>query len=58
MPEVIVCGHCGFIFYEGTDLVPPETVAKKYNYRCPRCLAPLKLKPLNMKVEATRSRGR
>ncbi|MCD6509241.1 MAG: hypothetical protein J7L11_02480 [Thermoprotei archaeon] len=56
MPELIVCSRCGFIFYEGNDLLPPETVAKRYNYRCPRCLAVLKIKPLNMKIAPMRNR--
>ncbi len=51
MPEKIICGRCGFVFYEGHDLVPPEVIAKKYDYRCPRCSSPLKLKPLTIKIE-------
>ncbi|MCD6096036.1 MAG: hypothetical protein J7J99_05685 [Thermoprotei archaeon] len=58
MPEKIVCSHCGFVFYEGDDLVSPEVIAKRYGYRCPRCAAPLKVRPLNLKITPSRKRRR
>ena len=58
MPMRILCGRCGYVFYEGDELIPPETVAKKYGFRCPRCSSPLQVKPLKIRIEPRGGRGR
>lgn len=50
MPQKIICSGCGFIFYEGDDLVYPEDVLKKYEYKCPRCGRTLNLNPERIEV--------
>lgn len=43
MPQKILCSDCGYVLYYGEDLVYPNDVLRKYDYRCPRCGKRLKL---------------
>ena len=52
MPIIIKCNSCGFILYQGNELVSIESVLRKWGYRCPVCMSPLSNKPLRFTVEA------
>ncbi|MCD6509370.1 MAG: hypothetical protein J7L11_03145 [Thermoprotei archaeon] len=56
MPVRVICRRCGFIFYEGKEPISPDIIAKRYAYRCPRCLSRLRLSPLKVKIELRRNR--
>ncbi len=49
MPEKIVCKNCGYVLYEGLDLIPPIEVFKRVNGRCPSCNAPLLQAPADIR---------
>jgi len=52
MPIIIKCHSCGFILYQGDELVSIESVLRKWGYRCPVCMSPLSNKPVRFIVEA------
>lgn len=53
MPITVICSICNFKLYSDWDMViSPETIAKKFGYRCPKCRNKLSFaKPIvNVKV--------
>lgn len=37
MPQKIICGNCGDVLYEGSELKPPEELIEKLNGKCLKC---------------------
>jgi len=37
MPQKIVCGACGHVFYYGEDLLVPEDLIRQNYNQCPKC---------------------
>jgi len=50
MPQIVKCANCGYVLYKGNDLVPPKDIVKKFNGKCPKCMAPLNQNPLSIEV--------
>jgi len=51
MPITIVCASCGFILYQGKDPKSVDDVLRRWGYRCPCCLSPLKPVIRDVKIE-------
>lgn len=39
---IIVCGHCGYVLYEGNELKTLNEVVREYANVCPNCGKTLK----------------
>ncbi|MHC1601531.1 MAG: hypothetical protein ACXQTB_04220 [Candidatus Nezhaarchaeales archaeon] len=50
MPQIVKCANCGYVLYKGNDLVPPKDIVKKFNGKCPKCMALLNQNPLSIEV--------
>jgi len=51
MPQKIICGGCGHILYEGTDLKPPEESVQQFKGVCPNCGKKLHFDPNNVEIK-------
>jgi ribosomal protein S27AE len=51
LPEIVVCGKCGYILYNGADLKPPSEILQLFNEKCPECGEKLSSSPLNFEVK-------
>lgn len=62
MPFQVKCRSCGFVLqYEVEEISSLEDVAKRFDYKCPRCrsgLNPMKPKLLKIEVVKGEKRGR
>ena len=53
MPLTVVCHSCGFVLYSGREPKSVDDILRKWGYRCPCCLSPLKPKIQGYKIEVT-----
>jgi len=37
MPQIVVCKGCGYEFYRGIELKPPEEIIERNGGVCPKC---------------------
>jgi len=51
LPESVICGKCGNVFYVGNELRFPEEIIQQNDGRCPKCGKELMFNP--EKVEIT-----
>lgn len=51
MPQKIICGGCGEVFYEGTNLKPPEELIQQLKGTCPKCGRKLHFDPRNVEIK-------
>ncbi len=52
MPQKIICGGCGRVFYFGTDLKPPEETVQQNKGVCPECGKKLHFDPKNVEIRS------
>jgi ribosomal protein S27AE len=50
LAQRILCGKCGQILYEGTELRPPYEIVETYNGKCPKCRKNLASIPITVTV--------
>ncbi|MEM3737166.1 MAG: hypothetical protein QXJ75_03655 [Candidatus Bathyarchaeia archaeon] len=46
MPQIVVCGNCGHLFYRGLELKQADEFIQQYGGICPSCK-----KKLNFRIE-------
>ncbi|MCS7135829.1 MAG: hypothetical protein RMJ14_04230 [Nitrososphaerota archaeon] len=46
----VVCGHCGYVLYEGNELKTLNEVVREYANICPKCGKTLKPCVQNIKI--------
>lgn len=51
----IVCGHCGYVLYEGNELKTLNEVVREYANTCPNCGKTLK--PSVQKISILKGEG-
>ena len=51
MPQKVYCHKCGFVFYEGTELKPPDEIIQKNDGKCPSCGKKLSSVPIDVDVK-------
>ena len=52
MPQKIICGDCGEVFYNKNDLKSPEDVLQQYDGVCPNCGKELSFDPSKIDIFA------
>ena len=52
MPQKIICGGCGEVFYNGNDLKPPEETVEELSGVCPKCGKKLSFDPTKVDIRA------
>lgn len=50
MPLKIVCSKCGYVLYDGKDIISVTTIIDKYRGRCPKCKHRFSTKNIRMKI--------
>ena len=58
MPQKIICSECGEIFYEGTELKPPEEIMQRLKGICPTCGKSLNFDPKKVDIQASKLNGK
>ena len=58
MPQKIVCGGCGEVFYSSKDLKPPEEIIQQLKGICPKCGKELSFDPRNIDIRASLEENR
>ena len=51
MPQKIICGNCGEVFYDGFDLKPPDDILQQLKGVCPKCGRKLVFDPKNVDIK-------
>ncbi|MCQ5336690.1 MAG: hypothetical protein NO475_00640 [Candidatus Methanomethylicia archaeon] len=46
----IICSKCNTTLYEDTELISPQEVMEKYDYKCPNCSSLLNFDPSNIRI--------
>lgn len=52
---VVVCGHCGYVLYEGNELKTLNEILREYAGVCPNCKK--SLKPVTQSVKILEEEG-
>ncbi|MCC6012925.1 MAG: hypothetical protein LM593_00975 [Candidatus Verstraetearchaeota archaeon] len=46
----IICSKCNTVLYEDIELISPQEIMEKYNYKCPKCSSSLNFDPSNIRI--------
>ncbi len=50
MPQRVLCHKCGFLLYEGAELLSPFQIIEHHGGRCPKCDKKLAAEPIEISV--------
>ena len=50
----IVCNVCGYVLYEGVELIPFYKLRQEIDNKCPNCKRKLAIRPVSVELSETK----